>query len=502
MEIKKTYTMQFAHCFGERSARGHNRVAIRFVLFALVAVPALVGTAQVVLKEQVPPVIWRVRAIDGSPHLPSPVDAAELVKPPEGTRPIDLIDAGPIVPRPLDIVATRGEIAAASVAVHATNDAKRVELVITGVAAEGKALPVEWVDVHVVVAWYQADGAWYQPEGKPSASVRVAELLLKDAGLVTVDNRARKNLIRVNTGEQIPRADSDTLQPIALSVGDCQRYWVRVRVPEKATPGIYHATLTLMTDGRSAGTLPLNVRVLPFELPSASARYDRARPFGLSLGKDPFDKAVAAMLPPLPPKAAAPSPDAIRQIDADLAAGVDVFRERGVERMVQVEAGLPDRDVAARWHVIDSRLLADLRPLLGIENPEVWRRAAGFAPFKADYDGCYLAGVCEAGAGWDDTPVNGYRRRNLVYPVAKGMVETLASEGVRIACDDVRYYALLTRLAEEAMASASHITVYEGRRALHWFDQADVVLSDLDTIRLEAIAWILKLRTLLGKEGV
>lgn len=448
-----------------------------------------------------PPVIWVARAIDGNPRLPTPADAVELVKRPEGMRPIDLIDAKPIVQRPLDVVATRGEVAAAAVAVHATADAKRVELVVAGVAKEGQALPAAWVDLHAVVAWYQADGAWYQPEGKTSEQMLVAELLLKDPGIVTADKATRKNQIRLAAGGKIPQRDSDILQPVALSAGSCQRYWVRVRVPEGAAPGIYNGTLTLMTDGRAAGVLPLNLRVLPFVLPPASARYNAARPFSVALGTDPLDQAVAALLPQLPPGAAAPSPDDVRQIDADVAAGVDAFRERGVERMVQVEAGFPDRDVAARWHVIKSQFLNDLRPLLGVENPEVWRRAAGYAAYKADYDGCYLAGVAEAGAGWDDTPVNGFRRRNLVYPVAEGMVETLASEGVRVACDDVRYYALLMRLAEDAMASSSHITVFEGRRALHWFDQADVQLADLDTVRLETIAWILKLRTLLGKEG-
>jgi hypothetical protein len=155
------------------------------------------------------------------------------------------------------------------------------------------------------------------------------------------------------------------------------------------------------------------------------------------------------------------------------------------------------RQIWAR-HTAGSRVIWGGVPSPGVENPETWRRLTGLVPFLAGYDGVAIPGYAELSNPWVDD-ANGYTRsRSLVYPTLSGWVGTLAWEAVREAVDDVRYFTLLNELAAKCLASTHQLVVIEGRRASLWLHLAKVDTANLDTLRLDAIAWILKLQLALA----
>lgn len=64
----------------------------------------------------------------------------------------------------------------------------------------------------------------------------------------------------------------------------------------------------------------------------------------------------------------------------------------------------------------------------------------------------------------------------------------------------MRDATLLKMLAAKAVAAGGTEKLYSGRKAILWLEQFDEATGDLNTMRLEMIQRILKLRELL-KEG-
>lgn len=174
-------------------------------------------------------------------------------------------------------------------------------------ALRGKAgvIPAEGLDLRVVKCWWQPGTAWTSYFADPTRRELVPGLLLKDDTLVKVDMAAREHYLRVDypegpeyvwTSYQYPQnpglqgdiwfdylvepcADSETLMPVALKAGSAQQFWLTVKVPEKAAPGIYTGTLALVADGASAGSFTLKLRVLPFSLPEPRTYHNIEAPF-------------------------------------------------------------------------------------------------------------------------------------------------------------------------------------------------------------------------------
>jgi hypothetical protein len=157
------------------------------------------------------------------------------------------------------------------------------------------------------------------------------------------------------------------------------------------------------------------------------------------------------------------------------------------------------RQIATR-HSVGSRVLWGGTPAPGVENPEIWRRQTGLVPFLGGYDGVTITGFSEADHPWPDAAHGYTRSRSLVYPTATGWIGTLAWEAIREAIDDVRYFTLLNESIARCRASSTPLVVIEGRRAALWLHRAEVGRANLDTLRLDAIAWILKLRAALAIE--
>ncbi|MNI32621.1 hypothetical protein D3C73_865410 [compost metagenome] len=127
------------------------------------------------------------------------------------------------------------------------------------------------------------------------------ELLLKDENLVQVDHNRKGNSLRVDypAGSQYvdissnpvvkfdhfaePVEDSPTLLPIALRQGESKQMWVTVKVPAGTPAGFYSGTIVITADGAPAGSLTLDIRVLPFELPKPKTYYDLNKDFYVML---------------------------------------------------------------------------------------------------------------------------------------------------------------------------------------------------------------------------
>ena len=156
------------------------------------------------------------------------------------------------------------------------------------------------------------------------------------------------------------------------------------------------------------------------------------------------------------------------------------------------------RDEATRWHAVGARVSSYAAPHTGPENPEFMRRAHGMGIYKAGQDGTFNYMWYEHPPNiWNEFGRGSYRAFCMVYPTRTGVIDTLAWEGYREAIDDVRYATLLKTLAARAVAAGGVEKLYAGRKAIRWLEEFDEKTGDLNTMRLEMIDRILKLRAIL-----
>ena len=187
----------------------------------------------------------------------------------------------PLLPG-LSVTACAGEYEPATFSVYATKDLNKVTLSFSDLRSDkGGTLPASCIDPHVVKAWYQSGwNIW--PEGR---RVLTPELLLKDDDLVRVDYDLERNLVRdQGTREHVDVStansahlkqpdeeggfrpqDADELQPFDLPAMNLKQFWLTIKVPEKAVPGLYRGTVTVVA-GHESEELPIEITVLPFEL--------------------------------------------------------------------------------------------------------------------------------------------------------------------------------------------------------------------------------------------
>ncbi|MFA6815797.1 MAG: hypothetical protein WCS73_05830 [Lentisphaeria bacterium] len=74
----------------------------------------------------------------------------------------------------------------------------------------------------------------------------------------------------VTSGDFFWRRMPELLEPVTVHTSAaevCQRYWLTIKVPKDAVPGVYHGQVTLWDDGYSkAVQIPISFRVMSFEL--------------------------------------------------------------------------------------------------------------------------------------------------------------------------------------------------------------------------------------------
>jgi len=546
----------------------------------------------------------------------------------------------------LSLAAAQGEIETVSFVVHPLADLAKVDFIPTAlVGPEGATLPAEAVEFSLVKVWFRPDIRWTSSWlGNINKPTPIGTLVLHDDALVKVDFEKKVNYLRAEYPGgtrylNISRKDRDThfnhdLEPVRdapkfvpmdLKRDFRQQFWVTVRVPESARPGVYRGSLRAVCGGKDLQTLPLTVEVYPFRLPSPRTHYDTSRPYysywmgsptlqGLVDGSHELarsERKLRAIFRSMKEHNAANvasvgdlvdtstdnlavrtliiarqeglltrplisgraygdggfvwSPDAPQLDPAEhkeeyaksLAAfRKDVERQNGVlDRllghhdcyyssvdecrlqtnrrsfgywsivkelggMIWTDYANPrelgfavdlndtpafvDHRAAYEWHAQGGRCTTYAGPFTGPECPDIWRRTKGMRYWYADYDGqheyCFYDGTYNR---WNDFNPHegGYCQFGIVYLTEDGLVSTLAWEGMREGLDDVRYFTLLRRRAEAAMAAKDPETVKLGRAALHWQDSVDPeYVLDLYAFRRQTVGWILRLMEKVGPE--
>ena len=162
-----------------------------------------------------------------------------------------------------------------------------------------------------------------------------------------------------------------------------------------------------------------------------------------------------------------------------------------------------DTRQAERWHALGVPYYLCVTLPAGIEDPSLWRRHLGVECYYLGYDGFILPDPIEPGDPWNDWVSEGHRSRTLVYPTQSGFVPTLAWAGVREGVTDARYLSSVRRLADAVRNAglSNPLLDIEGRKASMWLEWLDPRVSGLDTMRLDAIAWICRLDAFLAKHS-
>lgn len=220
----------------------------------------------------------------------------------------DTLPAGGVKGGEVRFLAAKGEYESASFVLASDRDVTGATLAWGDLAAkDGAVIPSSALDVKIVKCWWQQGTAWGGFHADMLRRVLTPELLLHDETLVRVDDASKDNYVRCHyqDGSQgyywltyLPMdcrmnggyygfrnrwvRDAETLQPFELENGRFKQFWLTLRVPEDAKPGLYHGRATAMAAG-VAHAVPLTVRVLPFALPKPGVFRDPDREFIVSM---------------------------------------------------------------------------------------------------------------------------------------------------------------------------------------------------------------------------
>ena len=203
----------------------------------------------------------------------------------------------------VEIHAARGEFESRTFMVYPFQDFKKFHIVPTELQGpSGAKIPASAIDIRVVKCWFTTRWGWntYFGGGREFGTL-APEIVLHDDAMIKVDRDTRSNYLRCSyedgdryvlmskfgSAEQIetfdyniePLHDAETFQPLPLKKENLSQFWVTVKVPEDAKPGLYKGNLALSSDGAPCGTLPITLDVHSFSLPAAATRYNIDKPF-------------------------------------------------------------------------------------------------------------------------------------------------------------------------------------------------------------------------------
>ncbi|MFH0965256.1 MAG: LamG-like jellyroll fold domain-containing protein, partial [Planctomycetota bacterium] len=184
----------------------------------------------------------------------------------------------------LRIVAAPGVIENATFALRSARHLRHLVVTPEGLACGGSTIPSGAVDVLLVKCVYHTCEGPVPPNAVPVQSGKklVPKVLLHDDALVKVDLKKERNAVRVfgpdgrvryyETTVHNPALagdhdirDAEVIQPVDLGSGRWQQFWIKVRVPSDAKPGIYRGGLRLQA-ARVDARVELELQVLPIEL--------------------------------------------------------------------------------------------------------------------------------------------------------------------------------------------------------------------------------------------
>ncbi|MFA7186486.1 MAG: hypothetical protein WC082_16410, partial [Victivallales bacterium] len=125
------------------------------------------------------------------------------------------------------------------------------------------------------------------------------ELLLKDDSLIKTDPEKHDNYLKLGEkyvcisskvrnkqkgssflkAKDFPVEDSSFLRPLSLPAKKNKQFWLTIRTPENALPGLYRGTIKLLSGTALTGTVNINLTVLPFKLSEPRTFYSAENKF-------------------------------------------------------------------------------------------------------------------------------------------------------------------------------------------------------------------------------
>lgn len=216
-------------------------------------------------------------------YIVSPVTSLKIL-------PHDAFISGEIASK-IQLKACPGEYEPGSFVLSAFTDMSSLQIKVTNLQCPGGVIPSGNVDVKVVKCWYQGGTAWTSIGSNPN-KVLVPELLLNDDTLVKVDYDKKDNYVKLNfpagekyicisnlqeksgemkilSSEEFPVKDSSSLLPVRLDANISKQFWITVKIPEKAKPGMYNGKILIKSPVGVIDEIKLEVMVLPFKLAPA-----------------------------------------------------------------------------------------------------------------------------------------------------------------------------------------------------------------------------------------
>jgi hypothetical protein len=198
----------------------------------------------------------------------------------------------------IKVVACRDEYEPASFVMRSLgHDIENLRFTVSDLVDDGKTISHSYIDLRFVKVWFQAGGGWnhigLSQSGKKK--VLVPELLLKDDGLVQLNEKSMDNLLRlqfssgpklisisepasshariVASTDEFPIHDAVEIQPITLHAGEAKQLWITIHVPSDAKDGNYKGSITLTDDKGLLGKMDLTLQVLPVDLHAPRIQY-------------------------------------------------------------------------------------------------------------------------------------------------------------------------------------------------------------------------------------
>ena len=215
---------------------------------------------------------------------------------------------------PVRIVSAQDEYEPGSFQVYPLADLGKVEFKLSVFKNEnGVEFPADRLDLKVIKVWYQNRNAWWSYFADTELKL-VPELLLNDEDLIKVDTERVQNYARITEKDgktsyfwitpptEIDRRfgiqawyresafhcmtqnfrDAKTLQKVMLNRGEFKQFFLTVHTQKGQAPGLYSGSVFIIRDGVELGTIPVQIRVLPFVLPQPAAYGDVNKPFLVS----------------------------------------------------------------------------------------------------------------------------------------------------------------------------------------------------------------------------
>ena len=214
---------------------------------------------------------------------------------------------------PVRIVMAQDEYEPGSFLIYALKDLGKVDFIVSDLkSADGKVLPKDKLDLKTIKVWYQNGNGWYSYFQDPGLKL-CPELLLNDEDLIKVDTEKVANYARLTEADgtvtyrwlTAPRAienrienaggyrldetfcsmkpnftDAPVFKGATLNEGEFKQFFLTVHADAKQSAGLYKGAIALKTkDGKNVGSIPVEVRVLPFVLPEPKTYFDIEKDF-------------------------------------------------------------------------------------------------------------------------------------------------------------------------------------------------------------------------------